>query len=175
MTGDMMIRFARAALLGLACCLASLSPSTASDYPNRPVRWLIGFAAGGPVDIVARIMSQWLSDRLGQQFVVENRAGSGGNSSATVYHAVSSLVMFYPGQVLCKNPVFIVSRPLDTGGPIAPAQDCRLAAHSSKIPRHHFHHGCLARTSTGQVTDTDNRYGEPVRTSPPPGSSCHHP
>ena len=52
-----MIRFARAALLGLACCLASLSPSTASDYPNRPVRWLIGFAAGGPVDIVARIMA----------------------------------------------------------------------------------------------------------------------
>ena len=77
-----MIRFARAALLGLACCLASLSPSTASDYPNRPVRWLIGFAAGGPVDIVARIMSQWLSDRLGQQFVVENRAGSGGNIAA---------------------------------------------------------------------------------------------
>ncbi|MDW4741617.1 tripartite tricarboxylate transporter substrate-binding protein, partial [Escherichia coli] len=79
---DMMIRFARAALLGLACCLASFSPSSAADYPNRPVRWLIGFAAGGPVDIVARIMSQWLSDHLGQQFVVENRAGSGGNIAA---------------------------------------------------------------------------------------------
>ena len=46
------------------------------------MRWLIGFAAGGPVDTVARIMSQWLSDRLGQQFVVENRAGSGGNIAA---------------------------------------------------------------------------------------------
>jgi tripartite-type tricarboxylate transporter receptor subunit TctC len=43
------------------------------------VRWLIGFAAGGPVDIVARIMSQWLSEHFGQQFVVENRSGSGGN------------------------------------------------------------------------------------------------
>ena len=43
------------------------------------MRWLIGFAAGGPVDIVARIMSQWLSEHFGQQFVVENRAGSGGN------------------------------------------------------------------------------------------------
>ncbi|GKQ54661.1 tripartite tricarboxylate transporter substrate binding protein [Bradyrhizobium sp. Ce-3] len=77
-----MFRFARAALLGLMCCLASVAPSSASDYPNRPVRWLIGFAAGGPVDIVARIMSQWLSDHLGQQFVVENRAGSGGNIAA---------------------------------------------------------------------------------------------
>ena len=46
------------------------------------MRWLIGFTAGGPVDTVARIMSQWLSERLGQQFVVENRAGSGGNIAA---------------------------------------------------------------------------------------------
>ena len=58
------------------------APSSAADYPNRPVHWLIGFAAGGPVDIVARIMSQWLSEHFGQQFVVENRAGSGGNIAA---------------------------------------------------------------------------------------------
>jgi tripartite-type tricarboxylate transporter receptor subunit TctC len=72
-------------MFGLVC-LAGLAvvtaPSSAGDYPNRPVRWLIGFAAGGPVDIVARIMSQWLSEHLGQQFVVENRAGSGGNLAA---------------------------------------------------------------------------------------------
>jgi tripartite-type tricarboxylate transporter receptor subunit TctC len=77
-----MTAFSRASLFGLAC-LASLACGTASspaaDYPNRPVRWLIGFAAGGPVDVVARIMSQALSEHLGQQFVVENRAGSGGN------------------------------------------------------------------------------------------------
>src|ERR1700736_7030976 len=69
-------------LVFLASLAGTLAPSSASDYPNRPVRWLIGFAAGGPVDIVARIMSQWLSDHLGQQFVVENRAGSGGNIAA---------------------------------------------------------------------------------------------
>ena len=67
-------------------CLASLAagtaPSSAADYPNRPVHWLIGFAAGGPVDTVARIMSQWLSEHFGQQFVVENRTGSGGNIAA---------------------------------------------------------------------------------------------
>src|SRR4249919_4403732 len=80
-----MIRLLRAAATGLACLLslgAGVLPASAADYPNRPVKWLIGFAAGGPVDTVARIMAQWLSDRLGQQFVVENRTGSGGNIAA---------------------------------------------------------------------------------------------
>src|ERR1700748_3136510 len=83
--GRTMIALLRAAIVGLGCLLslaAGLAPCSAADYPNRPVRWLIGFAAGGPVDIVARIMSQWLSDHFGQQFVVENRAGSGGNIAA---------------------------------------------------------------------------------------------
>src|SRR3984885_13883480 len=62
--------------------LAAAAPAAAADYPNRPVRWLIGFAAGGPVDIVARILAQWLSEHFGQQFVVENRGGSGGNIAA---------------------------------------------------------------------------------------------
>src|SRR6201747_115967 len=80
-----MTGFVRAAMAGLVCLLSlagGVAPASAADYPNRPVKWLIGFAAGGPVDIVARIMSQWLSERLGQQFVVENRAGSGGNLAA---------------------------------------------------------------------------------------------
>jgi tripartite-type tricarboxylate transporter receptor subunit TctC len=74
----------RAAIIGILGLLSLVAgaPAVAADYPNRPVRWLIGFAAGGPVDIVARIMSQWLSDYFGQQFVVENRGGSGGNIAA---------------------------------------------------------------------------------------------
>src|SRR5271154_1898954 len=51
----------------------------AEAYPSRPVHFIVGFPAGGATDIQARLMGQWLSDRLGQQFIVENRAGASGN------------------------------------------------------------------------------------------------
>ena len=76
------LRAAVIGIIGLLSLASAASPVSAADYPNRPVRWLIGFSAGGPVDVVARIMSQWLSEHFGQQFVVENRAGSGGNIAA---------------------------------------------------------------------------------------------
>jgi tripartite-type tricarboxylate transporter receptor subunit TctC len=63
--------------------LLPLHPAAGADkYPSRPVHFIVGFTAGGPTDIVARIVGEWLSDYLGQQFVVENRAGSGGMIAA---------------------------------------------------------------------------------------------
>jgi tripartite-type tricarboxylate transporter receptor subunit TctC len=56
-----------------------LRRAAAEDYPARPVRIVAGFAAGGGVDITARLIGQWLADRLGQSFVIENRPGAGGN------------------------------------------------------------------------------------------------
>ena len=77
-------RRSRALLLALVALVgvATRAQPASAAYPDHPVRWLIGFTAGGPVDTVARIMAQWLSERFGQQFVVENRAGSGGNLAA---------------------------------------------------------------------------------------------
>jgi tripartite-type tricarboxylate transporter receptor subunit TctC len=79
-----MLRILRNGFFGLVLVsgLFGASPPASAGYPDRPVHWMIGFAAGGPVDIVARIMAQALSDRLGQQFIVENKAGSGGNIAA---------------------------------------------------------------------------------------------
>jgi tripartite-type tricarboxylate transporter receptor subunit TctC len=59
--------------------LAGIGDACALDYPTRPVRWIVTYPPGGGTDITARIMGQWLSERLGQQFIIENKPGAGNN------------------------------------------------------------------------------------------------
>ena len=77
------MKFPRRTFLHLAVGAAALPAvpriARTQAYPSRPVRIVVGFPAGGATDIQARLMGQWLSDRLGQQFIVENRAGASGN------------------------------------------------------------------------------------------------
>jgi tripartite-type tricarboxylate transporter receptor subunit TctC len=75
--------FPRRRFLHLAACAAALPAGSriaqAQSYPSRPVRLIVGLAAGGGQDIVARLMGQWLSERLGRQFIIESRLGASGN------------------------------------------------------------------------------------------------
>ncbi|MBR1236463.1 tripartite tricarboxylate transporter substrate binding protein [Bradyrhizobium sp. AUGA SZCCT0177] len=58
---------------------ASIGTALAADYPTRPVKWVVGYPPGGATDIIARLLGQRLSERLGQQFVIENKPGAGNN------------------------------------------------------------------------------------------------
>jgi len=75
-------RFLRLAATAAAVSAAPIVAGSQESYPTRPVRLLVGYAAGGPADIVARLTAQWLSDRLGQQVVVDNRVGAASNIAA---------------------------------------------------------------------------------------------
>jgi tripartite-type tricarboxylate transporter receptor subunit TctC len=77
------MKLARRQFLHLGAGAAALPVASrfalAQAYPTRPVRVIVGFTPGGAPDILARLMGQWLSGRLGQQFVIDNRPGGGGN------------------------------------------------------------------------------------------------
>src|SRR5438552_867304 len=89
---------------GVAALPAVSRGARAQAYPTRPARIVVGFAAGGSTDIVARLIGQWLSERLRQQFVIENRPGAGTNiATEAVVHAPGdgyTLLMVSPSHAI---------------------------------------------------------------------------
>src|SRR5258708_29933302 len=83
----MILRPALGLVLALTVFLAGIGSAAAADYPTRPVKWIVPYPPGGTTDVLARIVSQWLSEKMGQSFVIENKAGAGNNiRGACVVH-----------------------------------------------------------------------------------------
>jgi tripartite-type tricarboxylate transporter receptor subunit TctC len=106
----------RALALAAGCCLALACH--AQEWPARPVRVVVPFAPGGPVDIIARILGAKLADAFGQQFFVENRMGAGGNIGAAVvakatpdgYTVLTTSSAFVVNMSLYENPGYDAER-----------------------------------------------------------------
>jgi tripartite-type tricarboxylate transporter receptor subunit TctC len=108
----------------LCVCAASVAPAQ-SDYPNRQVRLLVGFAAGGPVDVTARIIADALSGELGKAMVVDNRAGAGGNLAADMVAkaAPDGYTLLQSSNALAISPGIYSSLPFDVLRDFAPISE----------------------------------------------------
>jgi tripartite-type tricarboxylate transporter receptor subunit TctC len=113
-------QFLRLGALGAA--LVSVRGARAQTWPARPVRWIVPFPAGGTTDLIARIMGQWLGDRIGQQVIVENKPGGGTNIGvqAVVNAAPDGYTLLFTVATNVINPFLYKSLPFDFQRDIAP-------------------------------------------------------
>src|SRR6476660_1694308 len=115
--------------IGLSA-IASIGSAAALDYPTRPVRWVVGYPPGGATDIIARLIGQRLSERLGQQFVIENKSGAGNNI------ATEAVVNAEPDgyTVLLVNPANYINATLYTNLKFNVVRDIAPVAAFNRVP-----------------------------------------
>jgi tripartite-type tricarboxylate transporter receptor subunit TctC len=109
---------------------ASIGSALAVDYPTRPVKWVVGYPPGGATDIIARLLGQRLSERLGQQFVIENKPGAGNNI------ATESVINAEPDgyTVLLVNPANYINATLYTNLKFNLVRDIAPVAAFNRVP-----------------------------------------
>jgi len=110
--------------------IASIPNASALDYPTRPVRWVVGYPPGGATDILARLIGQRLSEKLGQQFVIENKPGAGNNI------ATEAVVNAEPDgyTVLLVNPANYINASLYTSLKFNFVRDIAPVAAFNRVP-----------------------------------------
>src|SRR5664279_4476468 len=110
--------------------IASIDNAMAADYPTRPVKWVVGYPPGGSTDIIARLIGQRLSEKLGQQFVIENKPGAGNNI------ATESVVNAEPDgyTVLLVNPANYINTSLYANLKFNFPRDIAAVASFNRVP-----------------------------------------
>ena len=144
-----------------ATAVTSAAPRFASalDYPNRPIHWIIGFPPGGGADIVSRIMARWLSERFGQQVVVENKPGAGTNiaTEAVVHAPPDGYTMLWAGISNAINAMLYPGLAFDFLRDIAPVSGIVIfplvvEAHPSVPAKSIAELVALAKSNPGKIT-----------------------
>jgi tripartite-type tricarboxylate transporter receptor subunit TctC len=144
---------------------ATLAPAAVSRtafaqaWPSRPIRWLVPFTAGGSTDLIARIMAQWLTDRLGQSVVVENRPGGGTNIAvqAVVNAPPDGYTLLFTVTTHTINPSLYKTLPFDFKRDISPVAGLAelplvLSVHPSVPAKTVSEFIAYAKANPGKVT-----------------------
>jgi tripartite-type tricarboxylate transporter receptor subunit TctC len=114
-------RFLR--LAGLAAASSAISRRASADaYPSRPLRWIVPFPAGGSTDLIARLLGEWLAQKLGQPVIIENKPGGGTNIAvqAVVNAPADGYTLLFAVATNVINPVLYKTLPFDFQRDIAP-------------------------------------------------------
>jgi tripartite-type tricarboxylate transporter receptor subunit TctC len=149
-------------IAGLIACvtaaLAFAAPAAAQDYPAKPIRWIVPFAAGGPADIIARLLAPKLAERLGQPVIVDNRAGANSNigHEAAAKAAPDGYTLLYVVPNVVTNPSLFPNSvdPLRDLAPLArlTTQSYVLVAYPAFEPRTVADIVSAAKAKPGAVT-----------------------
>jgi len=147
-----------AAVLGVVICALSLGPASA-DYPDKVVRIIVPVAAGGGVDVMARLLAQRLGDRLGQQFIVENRAGAAGviGTKSVIRSPADGYTLLYTPSSLSLTVAVSKSAPYDVAKDLTPIVNVAvspyaLAVHASVPARTVGEFIAYAKANPGKVS-----------------------
>ena len=157
------MKFRRRDFLHLAAAAAALAAGPriawAQAYPVRPLRWIVGFPPGGGADTVARILGPWLSERLGQQVVIENRPGASTNiaAQAVVNSPADGYTLLFYGASTVVNTSIFQNLPFNVQRDIAPvsglvAYPMLLVAHPSVPAKTVAELIAYAEANPGKVT-----------------------
>lgn len=121
----------KTALLMLFACLAFAPFARAQDYPNRPLRAIVPFPPGGPTDVIARLVAQKLAEAWGQQVVVDNRSGAGGNIGMGIAAgaAADGYTILFVSSSFMVNPGLYKKIPYDPYKSFAPVSNLAASAH----------------------------------------------
>jgi len=145
----------------IALCVLLLTPGAviAQSYPVKPVRIVVGFAAGGPTDIAARLAAQKLTEKLGQQFIVDVRPGAGGAIATEIVAKAPAdgYTLLVPAFAHAVNPALHKKLPFDTGKDFAPialfaSAANILAVHPSVPAKSVGELIAIAKAKPGQLT-----------------------
>jgi tripartite-type tricarboxylate transporter receptor subunit TctC len=117
----------------IVSCLGAAGPAFAQEFPAKPVRWIVPFGAGGGPDVVARIVAQKLSDTIGQQVVIDNRSGAGGNVGSAI--AAKSPPDGYTVLLGIASPLAINVTLYGARLPYNPAEDFAPVSMIVKVPQ----------------------------------------
>jgi len=147
-----------AAVLGVVICALSLGPASA-DYPDKVVRIIVPVAAGGGVDVMARLLAQRLGDRLGQQFIVENRAGAAGviGTKSVIRSPADGYTLLYTPSSLSLTVAVSKSAPYDVAKDLTPIVNLAvspyaLAVHASVPARTVGEFIAYAKANPGKIS-----------------------